>query len=276
MADRFFPNVMPDFVAEATAETQDEEGKEPVVVTQDSLMKLLSMPYSSLSQRFKRAALDLKETVSISFTHYFLCLCVCMYEFTYSYAYQLFVDLFQITLETWGMTGQQVQDFTLYCGTLGTAFFLFRAYYSLTTTMILLSPLRLLRLVTPLLSIQGTLLTYSLALYAPNICKATDTTFYITNFTLLEWLAPSSTGHNWHSWNYYFFSTTHSWTLIIMAFLVMACSAELGCFVWCIDGRDVTFLCGRAGVCALGAVLAKHAGDEQLLNYYLVQFREVF
>ena len=77
MADRFFPNVMPDFVAEATAETQDEEGKEPVVVTQDSLMKLLSMPYSSLSQRFKRAALDLKETVSISFTHYFLCLCVC-------------------------------------------------------------------------------------------------------------------------------------------------------------------------------------------------------
>ena len=128
MADRFFPNVMPDFVAEATAETQDEEGKEPVVVTQDSLMKLLSMPYSSLSQRFKRAALDLKETVSISFTHYFLCLCVCMYEFTYSYAYQLFVDLFQITLETWGMTGQQVQDFTLYCGTLGTAFFLFRAY----------------------------------------------------------------------------------------------------------------------------------------------------
>uniref|UniRef100_A0A7N2MC95 LanC-like protein GCL2 n=1 Tax=Quercus lobata TaxID=97700 RepID=A0A7N2MC95_QUELO len=118
MADRFFPNVMPDFVAEATAETQDEEGKEPVVVTQDSLMKLLSMPYSSLSQRFKRAALDLKET---------------------------------ITLETWGMTGQQVQDFTLY----------------------------------------------------------------------------------------------------------------------------VTFLCGRAGVCALGAVLAKHARDEQLLNCYLVQFREI-
>ena len=37
----------------------------------------------------------------------------------------------------------------------------------------------------------------------------------------------------------------------------------------------MTFLCGRAGVCALGAVLAKHAGDEQLLNYYLVQFREV-
>lgn len=64
--------------------------------------------------------------------------------------------------------------------------------------------------------------------------------------------------------------------LILWLFWVIACSPVLGCFVCCIDGRDVTFLCGRAGVCALGAVLAKHAGDEQLLNYYLVQFREVF
>ncbi|KAK4577530.1 hypothetical protein RGQ29_027879 [Quercus rubra] len=147
MAGRFFPNVMPDFVAEATAETQDEEGKEPVVVTQDSLMKLLSMPYSSLSQRFKRAALDLKET---------------------------------ITLETWVMTGQQVQDFTL--------------AYLLTNN------------------------NNDLAL-SSQIVKACDTASF--------------------------------------------------------NSRDVTFLCGRAGVCALGAVLAKHADDEQLLNYYLVQFREI-
>lgn len=160
MADRFFPNVMPDFVAEATAETQDEEGKEPVVVTQDSLMKLLSMPYSSLSQRFKRAALDLKET---------------------------------ITLETWGMTGHQVQDFTLYCGTLGTAFFLFRSYL-------------------------------------------------LTN------------NHN---------------DLALSSQIVKACDTAS------FNSRDVTFLCGRAGVCALGAVTAKHAGDEQLINYYLVQFREI-
>ncbi|KAK7833431.1 lanc-like protein gcl2 [Quercus suber] len=159
MADCFFPNIMPDFVAEATAETQDEEGKEPVVVTQDCLMKLLSMPYSSLSQRFKCTTLDLKET---------------------------------ITLETWGMSGQQVQDFTLYYGTLGTVFSSLELTYSLVTTMILLSPLRLLRLVTPLLLIQ-------------------------------------------------------------------ACSPELGCFM------DVTFLCGRASACALGAMLAKHA----------VQFREI-
>ena len=125
MADRFFPNVMPDFIAEATAETQDKEEDPVVSATQDSLMKLLSMPYPSLSQLFKCAALDLKETVSISpsFARF-----LCSRAWVYFYAYQVYVDLFQIMLETWGMTGQHVQDFTLYCGTLGTAFFLFRAY----------------------------------------------------------------------------------------------------------------------------------------------------
>ncbi|KAK9285947.1 hypothetical protein L1049_025149 [Liquidambar formosana] len=39
--------------------------------------------------------------------------------------------------------------------------------------------------------------------------------------------------------------------------------------------RDVTFICGRAGVCALGALAAKHTGDEQLLNHYLTQFKEI-
>ncbi|EHA8591990.1 putative LanC-like protein GCL2 [Cocos nucifera] len=37
----------------------------------------------------------------------------------------------------------------------------------------------------------------------------------------------------------------------------------------------VTFICGRAGVCALGAVVAKHAGDDMLLNHYLSSFSEV-
>lgn len=37
----------------------------------------------------------------------------------------------------------------------------------------------------------------------------------------------------------------------------------------------MTFLCGRAGVCALGAVAAKHAGDERLLGHYVTQFKEV-
>lgn len=40
--------------------------------------------------------------------------------------------------------------------------------------------------------------------------------------------------------------------------------------------RDVTFLCGRAGVCALGAVVAKYMGDDQLVFYYVSQFKEVW
>ncbi|MCH99855.1 lanC-like protein GCR2-like, partial [Trifolium medium] len=40
------------------------------------------------------------------------------------------------------------------------------------------------------------------------------------------------------------------------------------------NSSRVTFICGRAGVCALGAVIAKHAGDERLLDYYLRQFKE--
>lgn len=47
-------------------------------------------------------------------------------------------------------------------------------------------------------------------------------------------------------------------------------------FTLCIPGRDVTFICGRAGVCALGAVAAKYAGDERSLGYYMAQFKEVF
>lgn len=37
----------------------------------------------------------------------------------------------------------------------------------------------------------------------------------------------------------------------------------------------MTFICGKAGVCALGAVVAKETGDEGLLNLYLSSFREV-
>ncbi|KAM7252163.1 hypothetical protein ACFE04_024046 [Oxalis oulophora] len=42
-----------------------------------------------------------------------------------------------------------------------------------------------------------------------------------------------------------------------------------------IDSSRVTFICGRAGPCALGAVVAKHLGDERLLNHYLTQFKEI-
>ncbi|THG11933.1 hypothetical protein TEA_009554 [Camellia sinensis var. sinensis] len=36
----------------------------------------------------------------------------------------------------------------------------------------------------------------------------------------------------------------------------------------------VTFICGQAGVCALGAVVAKHSGDERLCDPYLTKFKE--
>ncbi|TXG55189.1 hypothetical protein EZV62_020445 [Acer yangbiense] len=151
MADRFFPNVMPDFVEE-TALHQDDAA--------DSLLKLLSMPYPSLSQSFKRAALDLKEIV---------------------------------VLETWGLTGQHVQDFTLYSGALGTAFLLFKAYQVAQNKNDL------------------------------NLC-----------LEIVEAFDSSS-----------------------------------------LASKDVTFLCGRAGGCALGAVAAKYAGEQELLNYYLAQFTEI-
>lgn len=37
----------------------------------------------------------------------------------------------------------------------------------------------------------------------------------------------------------------------------------------------VTFICRCAGVCAFGVVIAKHVGDERLVNYYLRQFKEI-
>ncbi|CAH8255465.1 unnamed protein product [Arabidopsis lyrata] len=41
------------------------------------------------------------------------------------------------------------------------------------------------------------------------------------------------------------------------------------------DSERVTFICGHAGVCALGAVAAKHLGDNQLLDRYLARFRGI-
>lgn len=153
MGDRFIPNVMPDYIAE-TSTARVTTGEE------DSLMNLLSIPYPSLSQLLKRTALDLKET---------------------------------IVMEIWGLTGQQVEDFTLYAGTLGISFLLFKAYRV----------------------------------------------------------------------------TKNENDLSLCLEIVKACdSASL-------PSRDVTFLCGRAGVCALGAVVAKHAGDQQLLDYYLTQFKKI-
>lgn len=57
MADRFFPNEMPEFVPEATVDESSTKGGE------DSLLKLLSLPNNALSHIFKQSALDLKQLV---------------------------------------------------------------------------------------------------------------------------------------------------------------------------------------------------------------------
>ncbi|KAK8527385.1 hypothetical protein V6N12_054598 [Hibiscus sabdariffa] len=54
MADRFFPNEMPNFVAESTVSRG---------TSTDSLTNLLSLPYKTLSDQLKTAAFALKETV---------------------------------------------------------------------------------------------------------------------------------------------------------------------------------------------------------------------
>lgn len=56
MADRFFPNDMPDSAAAAEETTAQNSA--------DSLIKLLYVPYETLFPRFKRAALDVKDAVS--------------------------------------------------------------------------------------------------------------------------------------------------------------------------------------------------------------------
>ncbi|KAK6919038.1 Lanthionine synthetase C-like [Dillenia turbinata] len=161
MADRYFENNMPDYTPEkSTATTTLKHEDEELVEEEDLLFKLLSMPDPTLSERFKRAALDLKETIMI---------------------------------ETWGETRQRVKDFTLYSGTLGTAFFLFRA-------------------------------------------------FQIT-------------------------SSKNDLTLCLE--IVKACDPVS------LRTGGVTFICGRAGVCALGAVAAKYAGNKQLLDHYLLQFKKI-
>ncbi|WJX49782.1 LanC-like protein gcl2 [Trifolium repens] len=160
MSDRFFPNPMPEFVPETTPSTQHELQEAVTVTTGDSLQKLLSMPHVPLSERLKRASLDLKET---------------------------------IVIETWGITGQRVGDFTLYSGLLGTAFLLFKSYHV----------------------------------------------------------------------------TRNTNDLTLCSQIIKSCDAAS------LFSRDVTFICGRAGVCALGAVVAKHAGDDESLRYYLTQFLKI-
>ncbi|XP_057797341.1 lanC-like protein GCR2 [Salvia miltiorrhiza] len=84
-ADRFFPNEMPAYIPE----TQSAPAAD------DSLTKLLHLPLKILSDRLKKDALDIKDTV---------------------------------VKESWLASGKRVRDFSLYTGDLGTAFLLFKAY----------------------------------------------------------------------------------------------------------------------------------------------------
>ncbi|XP_057728626.1 lanC-like protein GCR2 [Arachis stenosperma] len=88
MADRFFPNEMPRFVAEAAETTLQESAT-------DSLTTLLSLPFQTLIAKLQASALQLKQSV---------------------------------VKETWGSSGRHARDYTLYTGALGTAFLVFRAY----------------------------------------------------------------------------------------------------------------------------------------------------
>ncbi|XP_073001180.1 lanC-like protein GCL2 [Typha latifolia] len=149
MADRFFPNEMPDFVEETDG-----------AATQSNLHNLLCLPYPKVADKFLRAALDLKE---------------------------------KVVKETWVRNRQNINDYTLYTGALGTAFLLFKAYLV----------------------------------------------------------------------------TSNRSDLKLCGEIVKACdSASKGL-------PFVTFISGRAGVHALGAVVAKHSGDEAMLNYYMKSFNEI-
>lgn len=120
----------------------------------------LSQPYTTLSNNLKKAALDLKQS---------------------------------IVKETWGKSGQYLDDYTMYTGALGTAFLVFKVY-------------------------QITLSKKDLIL-CKDIIKACDSASY--------------------------------------------------------GSSRVTFLCGQAGVSALGAVVAKQTNDDHLCNHYLTRFREI-
>lgn len=89
MADRFFPNEMPEFIPEAALD-------EPPPETGDSLSRLLRLPFRSLSQQLLNSATEIKDTV---------------------------------VRETWNRSGRRnLQDYTLYTGALGTAFLVFKAF----------------------------------------------------------------------------------------------------------------------------------------------------
>ncbi|CAN6461792.1 unnamed protein product [Victoria cruziana] len=156
ISDRHFVNDMPDFVEEKEDGGQEEAktGKE------DSLKRLLFLPYDKASLKFLQAGVEIKD---------------------------------RVVKETWLRAGGRVKNFTLYTGSLGTAYLLLKAY---------------------------------------RVTKDVN-------------------------------------DLSQCAEIVEACASASRRM------RDVTFICGQAGVYALGAAAAKLKGDQALVGDYLTLFKEI-
>ncbi|KAL0320689.1 UNVERIFIED_CONTAM: LanC-like protein GCR2 [Sesamum radiatum] len=157
MADRFFPNQMPDYFPETPSV------ESAAAAASDSLAKLLYIPYRTLSEGLKKAALDLKDT-----------------------AYQVTGDKNDLAL----------------CSDI----------------------------------IEACTLRPELWFKLVVVCS-----------------------------------------LKALPFAAMVCLEEFRLRNGCLDAnvRRVTFICGQAGVCALGAVVAHYKGDQQLCHRYLSQFKEI-
>lgn len=104
----------------------------------------------------------------------------------------------------------------------------------------------------------------------------------------IEILFPISMGLQagfWYWYWYWFCSLFYSWVRHIQfgwLLVFSTCIWEMGWsfpflkLTWdAISYRHVTFLCGRGGVYALGAVVANYLGDHQRLDFYLNLFLEV-
>ncbi|XP_031484303.1 lanC-like protein GCR2 isoform X2 [Nymphaea colorata] len=156
MADRHFVNDMPDFVEER----EDGEQEEAKTGEGGSLKRLLFLPYDKASLKFLQAGVEIKD---------------------------------KVVKETWLRAGGRVKNFTLYTGSLGTAYLLLKAY---------------------------------------RVTKDVN-------------------------------------DLSQCAEIIEACTSASRRM-----REDVTFICGQAGVYALGAAAAKLKGDQALVDDYLTLFKE--
>ncbi|GLJ13670.1 hypothetical protein SUGI_0217870 [Cryptomeria japonica] len=155
MAERYFSNTMPDFVQE------DEEESVAAKDGDDQVLNLLRLPYDLAAKKFLQAASTLKD---------------------------------EIVRETWTNSQAIVRDFSLYTGSLGTAYLCLKAY------------------------------------------EATENPDDLSLCTqIIESCVTAARGMR----------------------------------------EYVTFICGQAGVYALGAVAAKYSGDQQLQEHYLNLFKKI-